>query len=793
MIKTSTPKSTVSTLGMRPLITRIFPAIAAVTLIWSGTSAYATPAQGQAAINAKLIAFANDQTEDPDQNNDNKPFVKPTTNATAKAAELILAICAAMEDPANAGISASDFVAGALTPDALSKKRGDADKVIAQILDQAIKSRNLAGDKVLIADMIEQASLVSIAGKPALSVKGLTSAIGQGLKSSTDPSTGEEIAVQLKTKIEGQADKTKTVAAAVQAAATGTGASVTSVKGFIDKLADQGTLTGDRTDAAIAIAKLIKKAPAAVGEIIAGAAVDLTLQADVQQVATDALADKAVALSAADVVASVGAKFLSLVGGGNAQTFANALALGKDEKTKAGIAAGAIKVGTLIQATDIFNDLRTGAKDLIAFAANSSIGNDDQKVKAITTAAAGVTGTDKTKLGAKIISTISLINPEAADAVAQAIIDSGGFTDLLAKSTLAANLAKAAKTSTAAGAAAAGVASKTGGSVGDLTAIANAAIKAAAKSVSSISMQIGLQFGTSADRITFAGNVAGVNTGKAADVAVGVSMADPAQSDQIVDKVIFAGAGKVKGTAAKVVAAVARAVDVEEVAEIVTMVSTHFTLDGKAAGALKASTATAIATAAAKAINTKPGVNTANRADELGEVAASMVGQLALNVGVDLKTKVKLISGIAQSVIKALSKKETVDIKNEAADLTFAAGIAGDIAFTLFQAKAQSLITQGDFDAIKLQLLKDIPKLGGAGYGPFKDSNKVLQDGAILTAMNAAFLGSLANPLKYEDGTRPAPTTVNPDIPAYPTNPSTLPAGTKTGSVIDPETDSRNG
>ena len=149
------------------------------------------------------------------------------------------------------------------------------------------------------------------------------------------------------------------------------------------------------------------------------------------------------------------------------------------------------------------------------------------------------------------------------------------------------------------------------------------------------------------------------------------------------------------------------------------------------------------------------------------------VGQLALNTTVDslgktidIGTKVKLISGIAQSVIKALSKNETVEVKNEAADLTFAAGIAGDIAFTLFRAKTQGLITAGDFDLIKAKLLLDIPKLGGAGYGPFKVGT-VLQPGAILTAMNDAFAGT--SPLnKYEDGTRPGDTTVNPDIPAYP-------------------------
>ena len=779
---------------IRPLLTRIVPAFAAMTLVWSGVSAHATVTLAQARINQKLGDFATDLQEDPDQNNDNKPFVKANTILTAKAAELILAICAAMEDstPNFTINTAAEYVEAALTPVA-GKKRGDADKIIALIIDQAIKSRNLSGDKTQIALMIKQASDISLAGKQVLSVKGLASAIGQGLKSGTDASTGEEIALQLKARIEAQTDRTKTVAAAVQAAATGTGANVASVKSFMDRLFDQTTLTGTRTTAAISVAKLLKKAPTAVGEVIAGAAVDLTDRTAVQQVAADALLDKAVAASAADVVSSVGAKFLSLVGAGDAQTFANDLAAGKDEKTKAGIAAGAIEVGTLAQATLIFNDLRAGAKDLLTFAANSSVGNDDQKVAAITTAAANA-GADKTKLGVKIIGTISSTNPEAADAVAQALIDSPGatFASLDSKKILAANLAKAAKTSTAAGAAAAGVASKTSGSVSDRTDIANAAIKAAAKSVSSISMQIGLQFGTSADRITFAGNVAAANTGKAADVAVGVSMADPTQSDQIVDRIVVLE--KVKGAAAKVVEAVARAVDVEEVAEIVTMVSTHFTLDGKAAGKLKASTATAIALAAAKAINSKPGVKTTNRADELGEVAASMVGQLALNTGLDLKTRTKLITGIAQSVIKALSKKETVDIKNEAADLTFAAGIAGDIAFTLFKAKAQGLSTV-DFDAIKAQLLKDIPKLGGAGYGPYKDLAKVLQDGAIKTAMNDAFAGSLANPLKYEDGTRAASTSkVDPDITAYPSAyPSTLPPATKTGSVIDPETDSRNG
>lgn len=820
MTPTSAPRPSPNKNGTRPLLARIVPAFAAITLVWSGMNAHATVAQGQAAINAKLIAFATDRQEDPDQNNDNKPGVTATTNATAKAAELILAIFAAMEDPANAGISASDFVAGALTPDLLGKKRGDADKVIAQILDQAIQSRKLAGDKVQIAAMIKQASLVIIGTGPALSVKGLTAAIGQGLKSATDASTGEEIATQLESKIEGPAvvDKTKTVAAAVQAAVTGTGANVTSVKSFIDRLFDQGTLTAatpaDRTQAAIAVAKLIKKAPAAVGEIMAGAAVDLTSQNAVRDVAVAALANTAVAAAAADVVASLGTKFLSLGGGGDAQTFANALgndpANPKNEKTKSGIAAGAIKVSTTsVQATAIFNALRTdingvnllGAK-LITFAANASIGNDEQKVGAITTAAAAlVAGADKTKLGAAIIATISATNPGAAAAVGKAIIDSdtiNAFDTVEEKSALAGSLAKAAKTSTAAGAAAAGVASKL--AVGDVTGrekIANFAILAAAKSVSTISMEIGKQLGTSADRITFAGNVAFANPTKASEIAVGVSMADAKQSDQIVDRII--GIEKVKTAAAKVVAAVAMAVDVEEIAEIVTMVSTHFTLDGKGGTNLKASTATAIAAAAAKAINSKPGINTANRADELGEVAASMIGQLALNTTVDslgktidIGTKVKLISGIAQSVIKALSKNETVEVKNEAADLTFAAGIAGDIAFTLFRAKTQGLITAGDFDLIKAKLLLDIPKLGGAGYGPFKVGT-VLQPGAILTAMNDAFAGT--SPLnKYEDGTRPGDTTVNPDIPAYPkAYPSTLLPGTKTGSVIDPETDSRNG
>lgn len=811
--------------GIQRLITLIAPVLAAAAL--GVNSLQATPLQGQTAINAKLDAFIIDYSTDP---NPDVTKGKVPTNVTAKPADLLLAIAAVLEDPGNT-LSAADVIAGALLPDVSTKTRGDRDKVIASMIDQAIKSTNIAGNGAQIAALVQAVLDTNFTNqKLGLTNAGRAAAIGQALKSSTDPLTGDLIADQQRVKDSFTAftkpkDAQKFAATILLNASTGSGANAGAVGSFIDSLFDSNTLSNaDRLNNGIAIAKLVKKSNAAVGATILGALYDAPNAATAQAGAIAALNKTHGLQAAANDITSAAAGVIRANGGTTTDVvnLANALrddaGVAADVKTRGGIAGGAIAVANAGDATVIYNNLAPTDKaaNVITFASLAAVNNDDTRVTTITTLAKGFAGIDKAKLGAAIITAISLTNPQSADAVGAVL---GADGSLANKDALAASLAKGAKSSAAAGGAAAGVASilpETGAN--SKTSVAIAANKAASKFISNITMSIGQQLveiGQATKLTTFAAALTGANTGKAPDIATGASLANPIYSDQIVDKVVFLPGGKIKGSAAKVVQAVSMATDVEEIAEIVTQVSTHFTGDGKAAGAitadnaLKVSTAAAIATAAAKAIQSKSGVKTANRRDELGETAASIVGQLIdgfKNNNLVLKKGsadlAKLISSVTSNIIKTLSKKERVDNYSldanaqpvgtplavgatVAADLTASVNIAGDVANTLKQALTLNLIDLATFNVIKTQLLKDIPKLGGKSYGDYKLAG-VLTPGLITKALNLGFAG---DNVRFEDGTQ-----VNTTGDAgYPTNPSTLNPTTKTGSIIDPETDSRPG
>jgi hypothetical protein len=833
-------KSTLAerTLLRTSLFQRYSGALLALSIAWSGFDASATPDQARGAINAKLAAFRTDFNTDPEPD---QTGAKPNSFISAKAPDLLLAIAAALEDPANAAISGSDFAAAVLLAGDgtvagiadTGKLRSDRDKIIASVIDQIIQSRQLAGNSGAIAAILNGA--LSDAKTPAnpsnlgLTAAGQAAAIGQALKSATDPNAGLSMAAEVKVKdvVNQQGtdtNKLKLIGTAILNANSGTGANSGNVRSFLNGLMDNGVLTTTSqagiNSNLITLAKLVKKYNSAVGETI-GAAADRTNNlGEIENVATQAIG--ALKAAASEITGAVAAKYK--LAGGSVITLANTLKNNQDKSTTARIAGGAIKAADAGDVGTIYTNLApTAAADVITFASLAAIGNDDSKVATITGLAKNTAGIDKTKLGAAIVAAISLTNPNAADSVGSTLGADAAFNTAALKATLAGNLAKAAKSAGAAGAVATGVAStaNTGTQAQidtDRTNIAIAANKAASKFISSISMGIGASFvvtpnvldAVNSARLTkFAADLTTANTGKATDIAVGVSMANPIYADQVVDKVVFltgAATGKTKGSVAKVVQAVGTAVDVEEVAEIVTQVATHFTIDGKAAGtvntdnALKASNATAIAAAAANAIQLKAGVKTSNRTDELGESAASLVGQIinsykngnlvfkAASASADLA---KLISGVTSSIIKTLSKTELVDTLTQKADLTAAANIAADVANTIFQAQTVLGLSATDFNAIKAQLLKDIPKLGGKGYGDYKIGT-VLTDGLITIGLKAGFLGDNT---RFESGVRNAATDVSqdPGITPYTTNPSTLTPGTKTGSVIDPETDSRPG
>jgi hypothetical protein len=955
------------------LLTRVAPAILAIGLAWPGSSANADAVTGQTALNAKLAAFYKDFATDPQPDTNTFPAedfdhpnesyhplaapsttrvsaFKPPTTVTATAADLLLATAAILEDPSNT-ISVEDIVAGAILPVASKtgtaatsfKVRSDRDAVIVSLIDQAIKSTNLAGNSAAIGSIVQAAlsvglpgTVTGIAPPPSTATAGTTipgtagpitsttptansltkagrsALIGRVLRAATDSATGATIAAQ--TRVTEVFASFGTNASGITAAqafakdiilnATGStntvvGGNAGNVASFVDKLLDLNSLTGgvaaDHFATALTIAKLVKANNSAVGATIGGGLTDLVISAIPTATVTALTTANGLRAAALDITAAAAAQIRA--GGGTSSDIVGLVetlktnygtgSTGFDLKTKAAVAAGALKsifnedLGSI---TDIYNKFKpapittgtaaailaskkTAATDQITYTSLVAVGNSNEKVGAITSQALLnqevdpakplIPLLDPTKLGAAIITAISLTNPDGAKNVGATIAaltgGSAAATSVANKDLLATNLVKAAKSAQAAGATAAGIAStlaETG--TYNKYSVAIAANAAAAAYISNITMQVGAQFPEAAPitgyqasyKLTdFARALVVKNVAKASDIAVGASMANPILADQIVEKVLFltgnvdpnnavtsttnpSVAGKTKASVTAVIQNVSTAVDVEEVAEIVTQVATHFTIDGKAVAgkitadnALAVSNAPTIATAAATAIQLKPGVKTSNRQDELGEVAASLVGQL-INVYktgqlvytgtqfAQINALATAISTVTGNIIKKLSTTELVDNVNGVlhtgvtlqADLSAAANIAGDVANTIFQAISALGLnntvavtgqpvggTKTEFQLIRDKLLLDIPKLGGK-YADYKVGT-VLTDGLITIALKDGFNQTNSASTRFEDGTQVNTT----GAAGYSTNPSTLNTTTKTGSIIDPETDSRPG
>lgn len=820
----------------RILRTAIAPAAVALTVFsWGATDAFAAPSDGRTKINAMLADFANDMN----------PPGKVTTTITAKLPELLLALSAVIEtelgaNPATFGpTQLADLVAGVLIEGAgaeNAKVRSDRDKIVAAVIDQAVRSAGVENAPSWIDDVLGAAIVADPAGdklKP-ITLAGQAAAIGQALKSGSTSDIGIYVAQlgSVKTAISQQttaANKNKLVATAILNAAGGTNPNTVGVEEFVNALLSQGDLpltgTGEtaRSTTAIALAKLVKKSLAAAGATVAAGGANLvketyatpqqkteSLQA-LQALANTAISDSGLKTAAAEIMASIGALYVEADGNTNGlTTLATSLASNRDGATKALVANGAIRLAAdSTQASAIFNGvagLTTGGSvsDLYKFTATALNGVDSAFVQGVLSSAltrlGPITDTNKTKLGTTVIGAISLTNPTGALEVGK-FLSTQVPTDIATQSKLAADLSKAGKSAAAAAQAAAGVAfSKT--LTTDKAAIGIAANKAASKYISAITESIGLQVtdndATFDQKRLFVQKLAEVNTGKAAEIAVGISLAAPVGTARFVNEIVFnTASGKIKGSAAKVAQAVATSVDVERSAEVATLLASTFALTSTTTDQkLKSSTAAAIATGIAKGINTRPDVRTDNRADELGEVAASMVGQILIAYqtpgalqGMKEADLLKLVSGVTSSIIKSLSKTEQIDIRREnthlpsglsigtrQADMSEAAAILGDVLFTLQQATllpGAEALSGTLLTAIRTKLQADIPKLAGKAYA---------QDFVDLFAEN------MSTATKYENGVRLVSEIQN-EANSGQTGLDGL--INRSGAVVDPETDSR--
>jgi len=136
------------------------PAVVALAISWSATEAYALPADGRAAIDAKLAQFAADEN-----------LTSPKKAPTASSTDLLFAIGDILEKGAPVNVSAADLVAGAFLLNPGEKARKDKNTIAGPLITRVINTGNLAANDATLTAIVTQAvsatSGLSSSGKAA--------------------------------------------------------------------------------------------------------------------------------------------------------------------------------------------------------------------------------------------------------------------------------------------------------------------------------------------------------------------------------------------------------------------------------------------------------------------------------------------------------------------------------------------------------------------------------------------------------------------------------------------------
>jgi hypothetical protein len=487
-----------------------------------------------------------------------------------------------------------------------------------------------------------------------------------------------------------------------------------------------------------------------------------------------------------------------------------------NSKLDGSILSGALRVAGLTNSTDttaaivgaVFptNSITTKNVVSIATAAGVGLGPFPTRAADLATVLSGnIAGTTafktQTSIGEAIIKQIGVANPTTAQDVSAAVgavgVTSGSLNTGNA-GTVAGTFAKAAPGAAAAGSAVAGIASLFSGSE---QAISEGAIKADSKAALNIAQSVSNLL-PAANQETYGVNLsASVATASAGNVLAGVAvnLGDEVESGGSVYKVsnlistaLANEGGKLLPSAVKVATAVAGAVNEEQVANVATTVASLLGTSTK----LKLSAASSLASALAKIDETKPAVSYTNRADELGELAASIVAGVlgkSSTGSTDAKNAAaeeKLISSIGAAVIKAIGTKLypnvvgvdkiPADLKDEVQD------VAGSIAQTILfkvpapnggfdQSVQDTLLAQGG------ALEKALAKAAGSKYASlvaqaFTDINTVVTALQTNPSGSRIFVGSKTEPIGVDGFV----------------NTSIGPGTYEIGSVVDDETPAKN-
>jgi len=702
------------TLAFRSLCSKsILPAAAALIFAATGGSALASP-QGQQAVINKLTAS-------------DIPTLKTIPTITkAKAADFITALSLALQDPANNGLTSAEIAAGALEL-FQGKYRTDKDKLAGQVIATTVAARGLSNNAAQIAAVTAAVFNVNSGDTKAhLTATGQANAVIGAVKAAGSASVGDDIGVSVAGVYNGD------LAILLTNAVKGLGKTTTLSQGAVLAAYVNGTLSVKTGNANIGFIQGVADKTAAVNIVGTGALYgglvannpnggfdsDSEIQALVNGAATDKKVTKALGEIVADSTGGVADRATLL---GNAIT---ALGSKPVATTEALLTQGVLRSAGNT-ATEINAILaKVTALDPSKYGATfvTSTGKDLTKVDAIVDNLAAKIGGDQKKqtaFGIAIINALALSNPAAAEVATKSIFDVA-FADPASRQTFGLNSVGKIKTFAAAGYIAAAIVERDPvQSINQATLTASTLMAKGTKAANDIAQQVASLAVAGNDKPAFAAGLATAAPKFVQNVAVGVSLADPTEADLItVRSITHAGGLDTKATAkaATIASAVASVVDEEETAAIAQGVAAVMSPTGNTgktpntAKPIKLSLAGAMATGLAKALQTKPGVTTANRMDELGELAASMTKSVIGANGTDSKAltaEAKLITTIGSNILKALSKVPVLSGPNvptgpvEAnlvartqtfkADLWEARDIAGSIAQTIL---ASTTMTQ---------------------------------------------------------------------------------------------------
>lgn len=616
------------------LLGRLAPAFVAAVLV-TASVAPSFGAANTAAIQAKL-----------DEHKVDIDSTKAIERLKAKSGDLLLALVDTID---TGGGTAGSLAAGAL------RDRADRDKIAASVVEQAILAANAGGNATAIEEIITEVFGV------VTSEKGRAAVIAAALRNTSGAATAQKLGAAIDVAI-GIEDKQKFVISAL----TQVGSNGSQVKAFMNELFSNGALdAANRQLASFTIANSIaSKSISAAGEVLGSAApaasgnpTDLQISNYLAATLINAKkASKAFGETVSSVLADVDKSRIPAI----TATLADSPEVKANDTIRGQIAQGIARQGNAADnsiVTAIHHLLDANPKvSRSKFAAAAVIGvTAEANVTKLTQALLLEPGTTKPLDIVK-----ALVKAAPSDSASGVVTAYLATTPTGGAAQFATDIATATTNALTIGDVIGAIAATQNTDAARAT-IAGNAIAKASKSATAIAMSVSE---LSSDIPAFALLLKDRQPKRIQEITVGASAADADQASGVIKAVLGRAVNdsdrSIFSKAVKIATAVSAAVGVEEAAEVAFEVATLMSVKGAVAGKpLQASTAGTLASGIAKAINSKAGVSTANRADEMGEVGAAIVQGVLAGIPTE-KDAINIVSQVASSIVKALSKKELV-------------------------------------------------------------------------------------------------------------------------------------